>query len=800
MRGLGRGVAGVVAALIAVAFSMPFATAAAGTSATSLYSAAGPRPGPSILYRPPALSPQLTNRPGGFWKAQPILISGTSAYRSGEYLYQDFLYDDHGSDGVLRDQNDKRTSGDTFSMPNGTYTYPGGAGYNGNAADIVEVRVKPLTDATAFRVTVNTMVSPALAAFTIAIGTPSSATAEYPHGAQSRGPADRFVTVHNTYADLIASGGTTASALPAATVDMKRRQVEVRVPHSLWNPGTSMVSLSLGAGLWDGSTPDSFAGRYLVPDLNSSATRPGGRGLLQPSGASAFFNVAFRHAEQMGLGFGDPSGNNRRWWRDESQGQALKTGDISPFRDLVDFGKLAAGIDDDMDGLPQGVPLTGAMDRILSSHFETEQGTDYSGACTADSCKGELRGQLLPYAIYIPKKPGPSSGYGLTLLLHSLGANYNQYLGSNNQSQFGERGTGSIVITPSGRGPDGWYVEYAGADTFEVWADVASRFALDPAYTAIAGYSMGGYGTFRFGTLYPDLFYKAQPTVGPPGDGIWIPPLEVTGGKGSNTYHQLASMRNLPILMWVMHGDELVPFAGTEQQARGFDGLGLRYDFWAFAPGEHLTLAINDQYQPAADWLGQGSVDRDPPHVSYVANPHMAFPAIGLEADHAYWLSGVQLRDASGAAPLGSVDVRSEGFGLGDPAPSGTRVGAGALSGGTIPVIAYERQFQDWGAASATPVTDRLDIQTSNVRAITIDVARARVDCNVQLNVSSDGPLTVRLRGCEGAATVPAESVAGVAVVALPNTRREAISAFAPWLLLAALPTGWLLRRRPRRG
>ncbi|HEV3232700.1 MAG TPA: hypothetical protein VG245_10655, partial [Candidatus Dormibacteraeota bacterium] len=683
------------------------------------------------------------------WSAAPILVSGTSAYRAGEYLYQDFLYDDHGAAGTTRDPGDPRVSGDTFSMPGGTFTYPTGPGYNGNAADLVELRVRPLATATAFRVTLNTLVDSSLAAFTIAIGTPSSASAAYPHGAQSTGPADRFVTVHGAYADLIAAGAGSATALPAATVDTTRRQLEVRVPHTLWDPTGTTVRLSLGVGLWDRSTADGFAGRYLVPGQSATATAPGGLGLA--SAPSAFFNVGFRHAELTGQGNTDPLTGDRRWWRDAAQGQALKTGDMSPFHDDVDFTKLAAGTNDDMPGLPQGVPLTGGMDRILASHFETEQGVDYSVACGGnDVCKGELRGQLQPYSIYVPAAAPPASGYGLTLLLHSLAANYNQFLDSRNQSQFGDRGTGSIVITPAGRGPDGWYVDYAAADTFEVWADVAARYHLDPAYTAIAGYSMGGYGTFRLGTLYPDLFYKGQPTVGPPGVGIWVPPGEPTGGQASNTFHQLASLRNLPMLMWVMHTDELVPFAGTEYQAhQGFDALGLRYDFWAFAPGEHLTLAVNDQFQPAADWLGQGTVDRNPPHVTYVVNPRMAFPALGLETDHAYWLSGIALRDGTGTAPLGTVDVRSEGFGLGDPTPGGTQVGAGALTGGAIPSIAYARQYQDWSTAPATAVADRLDISATNVGAVTVDVARARVDCGVSLNITSDGPLKVTLAGCD---------------------------------------------------
>lgn len=741
-------------AMMAVAMAVAGLAGAPATAAgaSSLYTGAGQRPGPAILYQPPAVAPELTNAPGGVWKAQPILVSGTSAYRDGEYLYQDFLYDDHGAAGGVRDPNDPRTAGDLFSAPDGTYTYPTGPGYNGDAADLVEFRVRPLKDATVFRVTLNTLVDPSLPAFTLAIGTPSSAVAAYPHGAQSSGPADRFVTVHDHYADLVLAGGTTSRPLPTPTIDMARRQIEVRVPHSTWNPGDGIVQLSLGVGLWDKSTPDSAQGRYLVPGVSATATQPGGLGLLSSSSASAFFNVAFRHAEPGGQGNTDPNGNNRRWWRDEAQGQALKAGDMSAFHDNVAFDRLEAGVSDDMNKLPQGVPLTGSMDRILSSHFETEQGTDYSTTCGANTgCKGELRGQLQPYNIYIPAKTPPPSGYGMTLLLHSLSANYNQYLFSQNQSEFGDRGTGSIVVTPSGRGPDGWYVEYAGADTFEAWADVASRYHLDPAYTAITGYSMGGYGTFRFGALYPDLFYKAQPTVGPPGLGIWVPPNDPTGGADSNSFPMLASFRNLPIMMWVMHTDELVPFAGTEYQAhQGFDALGLRYEFWAFAPGEHLTLAINDQFQPAADWLGQGQVDRNPAHVTYVVNPHMAFPGIGLEADHSYWLSGLALRDSGGSNPLGTIDVKSDGFGAGEPVASGTQVGGGALTGGTLPAIAYERQSQDWGATPSAPVADVLHITATNVRTVTIDPHRAHVSCVAKLDIKSDGPLRVELAGCGG--------------------------------------------------
>ncbi|TML82766.1 MAG: hypothetical protein E6G07_02565 [Actinobacteria bacterium] len=150
---MGRLRLGTAAALVLAGLA-----AAGPVHAGSLYSGPGPRPGPAILYAKPATAPQLEN--SSAWRAPPILISGASAYRRGEFLYQDYLFDDHGANGGQRDQNDPRSSGDTFAAPNGTYTYPTNPVYANNAADLVELRVKPLQDATAFRVTLNTMKDP----------------------------------------------------------------------------------------------------------------------------------------------------------------------------------------------------------------------------------------------------------------------------------------------------------------------------------------------------------------------------------------------------------------------------------------------------------------------------------------------------------------------------------------------------------------------------------------------------------------------------------------------------------------
>ena len=69
------------------------------------------------------------------------------AYRRGEFLYQDFLYDDR------------------------ALTYPDEPKrYAGNAADLVEVRLKPLADRLAVRLTYNSMLDPDAVAATVVLG------------------------------------------------------------------------------------------------------------------------------------------------------------------------------------------------------------------------------------------------------------------------------------------------------------------------------------------------------------------------------------------------------------------------------------------------------------------------------------------------------------------------------------------------------------------------------------------------------------------------------------------------------
>jgi hypothetical protein len=132
----------------------------------------------------------------------------------------------------------------------------------------------------------------------------------------------------------------------------------------------------------------------------------------------------------------------------------------------------------------------------------------------------------------------------------------------------------------------------------------------------------------------------------------------------------------------------------------------------------------------------------------------MDFPDVRTTADHAYWLSGIALRDGGGEAPLGTIDARSRGFGRGDPRPGATRSGAGALSGGNLGSLAFTSRSKAWGAASPLTRADVLDVRARNIRRVTVHPQRARLTCAAELRVDTDGPITVSFAGCDRAETV----------------------------------------------
>jgi pimeloyl-ACP methyl ester carboxylesterase len=683
---------------------------------SALSTAAAQSAGPEILYAPPASAPQLEN--GGIWQAAPILIAGASAYRDGEFLYQDFLYDDLGASSSLN--------------------YPADPAYAGNAADFVELRLKPLADHLAIRITYNSMIDPDRAATTIVLGTSSAARA-LPHGANTRAPGSVFVTVRGSVADAIdaASGTLIAGAAPAVTVDLARRQVEVRVPYTVFDPrGSTAVRVAAATGLWDWAQ-----NRYLAP-AGSTTT------------SSVFFNAAFR--------FDEPLVGGITSMRESQQSAALANGDLSAFFAEVDFMKLAAGVDDDRPGQRAGVPVTGFMNRIFASHFETKQGRGDAASLQPSACVqpcAPLRaGRLQSYSIYVPSKPLPAAGYGLTLMLHASGGTASSYQGSQGAIQLGERGAGSIVLTPDARGPSYFYYGQAAADVFEAWDDVARWYPLDAGNTIITGVSMGGYGAYKLAALYPDLF-AAVVAVVPCGSAgvLYVPGGAVPGGEASAIASIADSLRHVPAFSAQSSNDPVCTYGGPAGSAAVFqrlDALGYRYEARNFMVAEHALVGslLANNPGPFVDFVNARRVASDPAHVTYVMNEEMSQDEVGMTADHVYWISALEVRNASGALPIGRVDAISRGFGTADPPQVATQSGFGLWPGALYP---FNYQRENPAPLLSAPIQNRVDLTVSNISELTIDPVRARIGCDAVIAISTDGPVTVTLAGCGRQVTAP---------------------------------------------
>ena len=171
-------------------------------------------------------------------------------------------------------------------------------------------------------------------------------------------------------------------------------------------------------------------------------------------------------------------------------------------------------------------------------------------------------------------------------------------------------------------------------------------------------------------------------------------------------------------------------------------------------------------WQPFADFLGDKKRAPDPARVTYAVLQAAIEPRFGINADHAYWVSGLKIRDANGlfaadkadpqsmATPYGEIDVFSYGFGRGEAPRVAPARDTGIYRFGVedYPWPNYISFKSERASAPAAPVQDALDITAKNIAAVAIDPARAKISCDAKLNVKSDGPISVILIGCPGGA------------------------------------------------
>jgi pimeloyl-ACP methyl ester carboxylesterase len=364
-----------------------------------------------------------------------------------------------------------------------------------------------------------------------------------------------------------------------------------------------------------------------------------------------------------------------------------------------------------------------------------------------------------PYGLYLPDDYVPGSPAPLLINGHSLDVNHNEYqsVSPNLFNQLGDERS-SIVFTPLARGMDTWYIDAGFVDVMEAWADVKAHYSTDEERTHITGYSMGGYMTYRMGLLMPDRFATATPYVGPPTYQLWIPPNEpqppgdyqVAGNTNLIVYNGL----NLPFEMNNGGVDELVPAAGPIEQAQTFREFGNPHLFYFYPSADHFALILGDEWGHTRDWMERfPRRNTTPTEVRFKRYPSMDLPHHGLRFDGAYWVDGMVVRtpsdscapgDASCEAASGLVEGYTTGFDKSrNPLIEDVQF---TYPGPPLPadVRGTERTY-----GGAAPASNFLDVRTSNLRAIALDMPGAGIDTadDIRIRLTADGgafPLTLR--------------------------------------------------------
>jgi acetyl esterase/lipase len=684
-----------------------------------------------VLYVPPRPLPALANHIPSF-RAPFNPVSGTENYVGGEYEYTDFLYDDDAT------------------------TYPSDfARYGGNCGDLVELRVAVVPGGLAYRFTLNTLLQRDSTIAVLAFDRDRSATTG--SGTLPIDPGVRFPGTD----DVLTTWGAGAQwshwqsgrwqrSVLKVTTDLVANQITVLVPDAVARPVGDWQA-TLATGLYDPATHGW---------LPVSATHN-----------TNIVNLGFRFGEgkitPTGFPEGGPSTPSGGQPTDAEQNAALSAGEPTQLAHVIHFDWLRHRRSWD------NIPSRGLMYRIYASHLA--QATDDTGSAPSGNTivdglgtppttpKAQYRSEgkdnsslistylspLQPYALYVPSTYRRGHPMKLTFALHGSGGFYYQMLNRTYIAHALGEARDSIVLAPGGRGPGNFYVQDGEQDVFDAWNDVARHYTLDPTRTAMFGQSMGGYGTYRIASLYPQLFARAAPVVPAGTKGIYIPGF--TDGA-SSINHWLPNLRNVPVFHIADMASELTFYPGQAQNAIGpnangmnsLEALKYRYVFRSVAI-DHVFMGTN--FPELTSWLGNHQVESRPFHVTYVRMPASDDPHQGLVHDRAYWLSHIQIRNASAPNATGEVDAVSLGFGLSDPTTSLAPSAAPGLDAAGRPFVQLER---DWAAPGRVPVQDRLIINATNIKSVTIDAVSARVTCQATIEVHSDGPLKVTLLGCPG--------------------------------------------------
>jgi predicted peptidase len=150
-----------------------------------------------------------------------------------------------------------------------------------------------------------------------------------------------------------------------------------------------------------------------------------------------------------------------------------------------------------------------------------------------------------------------------------------------------------IVLAPQGRGLSDWYLGDAGTDVMECIDHVKTLYKIDEKRIMLDGFSMGGYGAWRLGLSYPEVFRAVVVR-----SGAVSPPSGIEGGE-----EILDLMRpGITNSYFVVHGDRdnAVPVAQARSAVEKMERTGIDHRYIEIKDAAHSGY---DKWDDILGWL-----------------------------------------------------------------------------------------------------------------------------------------------------------------------------------------------------
>jgi len=168
---------------------------------------------------------------------------------------------------------------------------------------------------------------------------------------------------------------------------------------------------------------------------------------------------------------------------------------------------------------------------------EKEESSVYKTAAVeavlqTNKLESNLMARAMPYNVFLPpdyaSEENKGKRYPVIYLLHGLTGHFDNWAVKTKLNQY-VANSGVILIMPEG--DNGWYTDSSTVpkDKYESYIiqelipeiDKKFRTIVDRKHRAIAGLSMGGYGSIKFGLKYPELFSLVGSFSGALGAASW---------------------------------------------------------------------------------------------------------------------------------------------------------------------------------------------------------------------------------------------------------------------------------------